>query len=97
MENNDIRTRVRNLMNREIQPKVFNKRDFVEQALNVYSYNDLVMLMQFRNLNSKIKPDTLDNKKQMLGDLWEYNVLSKRYALYLDALIPCRPRRGRSP
>ena len=91
MEDNDIRTRVRNLMNREIQPKVFNKRDFVEQALNVYSYNDLVMLMQFRNLNSKIKPDTLDNKKQMLGDLWEYNVLSKRYALYLDALIPCRP------
>lgn len=91
MENNDIRTRVRNLMNREIQPKVFNKRDFVEQALNVYSYNDLVMLMQFRNLNSKIKPDTLDNKKQMLGDLWEYNVLSKRYALYLEALIPCRP------
>lgn len=91
MEDNDIRTRVRNLMNREIQPKVFNKRDFVEQALNVYSYNDLVMLMQFRNLNSKIKPDTLDNKKQMLGDLWEYNVLSKRYALYLEALIPCRP------
>ena len=91
MENNDIRTRVRNLMNREIQPKVFNKRDFVEQALNVYSYNDLVMLMQFRNLNSKIKPDTLDNKKQMLGDLWEYNVLSKRYALHLEALIPCRP------
>ena len=91
MEDNDIRTRVRNLMNREIQPKVFNKRDFVEQALNVYSYNDLVMLMQFRNLNSKIQPDTLDNKKQMLGDLWEYNVLSKRYALYLEALIPCRP------
>ncbi len=91
MEDNDIRTRIRNLMNREIQPKVFNKRDFVEQALNVYSYNDLVMLMQFRNLNSKIKPDTLDNKKQMLGDLWEYNVLSKRYALYLEALIPCRP------
>ena len=91
MEDNDIRTRVRNLMNREVQPTVFNKRDFVAQALNVYAYNDLVMLMQFRNLNSKIKPDTLDNKKQMLGDLWEYNVLSKRYALYLDALIPCRP------
>lgn len=91
MENNDIRTRVRNLMNREIQPKVFNKQDFVDQALSVYSYNDIVMLMQFRNLNSKIKPDTLDNKKQMLGDLWEYNVLSKRYALYLEALIPCRP------
>ena len=63
----------------------------MEQALNVYSHNDLVMLMQFRNLNSKIKPDTLDNTKQMLGDLWGYNDLAKRYALYLDDLIPCRP------